>query len=783
MAPERRVLDPGVAGAVACRAEVDDRSMTDMGKGMAMARAWIGVLLVLLASGGCSKGKDPSESASIDRKVDELLRKMSLEEKVGQMTQVTLQVVAKDSAHDELDPEKLRNAIVNHHVGSILNVVDAAYTLDQWHRIITQIQDVALKETRLGIPILYGIDAVHGANYTRGATIFPQNLGMAATWNPELMRRNGEITAYEVRASGIPWNFSPVLDIGRQPLWPRLFETFGEDPYLASVMGAAYVKGLEGDDNRVSRPDKVAACTKHYLGYSFPLSGKDRTPAWIPENMLREYFLPTFRAAIAAGAHTVMANSGQINGVPVHASKYLLTDLLRGELGFRGLLVSDWADINNLHFRDRVAASQKEAVKLAVMAGIDMSMVPEDFSFYELLLQLVREGEVPESRIHEAVRRILRLKFELGLFDNPYPNPALKEKFGSEEFRQVALQAARESITLLKNEGELLPLPKTARILVTGPTANSLSCLNGGWTITWQGDREEFYPQEKLTILEAIREKVEPQNVRFVPGVTFDRPLDVKAAADAARGVDVVIACVGEPAYCETPGNIVDLTLPEAQLQLVEALEQTGVPVVLILVEGRPRVVRRIVDRARSILMAYLPGLEGGQAIAEVLFGEVNPSGKLPITYPRYPNDLTLYDHKYSEANGPYNRYDPEWPFGFGLSYTTFEYSNLTVAPSRIARGDSVTVEVTLRNSGQRAGAEVVQLYLSDLYASVTPSVRKLKRFQKLVLEPGEEKTIHFRLGEEDLAFVGRDGRLQVEPGEFRITVGPLSAGFELVNR
>ncbi len=716
----------------------------------------------------------------VERRVEELLSRMTLEEKVGQMTQVTLQVVSKDGEPHQLDPKKLRRAIVDYHVGSILNIVESAYTLEHWREIITQIQEMATKETRLGIPILYGLDAVHGANYVRGATIFPQNLAMAATWNPDLVRRSAEITAYELRAVGVPWDFAPVLGAGRQPLWSRLFETFGEDPYLVSVMGRAYVKGLEGEDNNLSDGTKVAGCAKHYLGYSFPLTGKDRTPAWIPERMLWEYFVPPFRAAIEAGVHTVMANSSEINGIPVHSSRELLVDLLRHKLGFSGFVVSDWADIKNLHQRDHVAATHKEAVKIAVMAGVDMSMVPFDFSFYEYLLELVREGEVPESRIDEAVRRILRLKFELGLFDNPYPNPALVAQFGSEEFRRVNLRAAREAITLLKNDGGVLPLSKQVRVLVTGPTANRLSCLNSGWTITWQGNREDLYPQEKFTILEAIRAKVGEKNVTYIPGADFERVIDIEAAKAAALEADVVVACIGEPAYCETPGNIPDLRLPEAQTELVRALEESGKPVVLVLAEGRPRVIRPIVDDAAAVLMAYLPGLEGGLAVADVLFGDVNPSGKLPITYPRYPNDLTLYDHKYSEEH-EHNQYNPEWPFGFGLSYTKFGYSSLKVDPARIRGDDALTIRVTVRNVGKRRGAEVVQLYLSDLYASVTPSVRRLKRFQKVWLEPGEAREVHFTLHRDDLAFIGRDNRPTVEPGAFRVTVGPLSAEFELV--
>lgn len=720
----------------------------------------------------------------LDQRVAELLSKMTLEEKVGQMTQISLEVVAKDGLKPEdrvvLDMNKLRNAILKYHVGSILNVGTSAHPVDHWNKIITTIQDVAVKETRLKIPIIYGIDAIHGASYIKDATLFPQAIGMAATWNPELMKKNGEITAYEVRAAGIPWNFNPVLDIGRQPLWSRLWETFGEDPYLASQMGAAYINGQQGDDNNIGASDKVATCLKHYLGYSFPLSGKDRTPAWIPDRMLREYFVPTFKSAIDAGAPTVMVNSSEINGIPVHSSHFYLTELLRDELGFDGFVVSDWYDIKNLHEREKVADSQKEAVRMAVMAGIDMSMVPLDYSFYDLLLELVKEGKVPESRIDEAVGRILKIKFELDLFQNPYPNKTLKAKFASQEFEAANLQAAHESMTLLKNDSGLLPLSKTSKVLITGPTANMLSYLNGGWTITWQGDREDLYPKNKLTILQAVENKIGKANVTYVPGTTVDQEIDIPTAVEAAQKTDAAIICIGEKTYCETPGNINDITLPEAQLRLVAAIAKTGTPVALVLVEGRPRLINKIVGEVKSILMAYLPGMEGGRAVADVLFGDANPSGKLPITYPRYPNDFTLYDHKFSENNNPDCRYNPQFPFGFGLSYTTFEYTNLQLDQKEIKTGDAIQISVQVKNTGGRAGKEVVQLYLRDFYASITPSVKKLKRFTKVELAPGEIKTVTFTLNQNDLAFIGRDNKPVVEPGEFEIAIANLKEKFLL---
>jgi beta-glucosidase len=726
---------------------------------------------------GCSSAERTSPKkadALIEAKVRQLVAKMTLEEKVGQMTQITLEQFARSGqdGYLVLDPEKLRDGIVNHHIGSILNCGGQARTPENWQEIIAQMQDVATKQTRLGIPIIYGIDSIHGANYVLGATIFPQNIAMAATGNVVLMEKVGEITALETRAVGIPWNFNPVLGLARQPMWPRVFETFGEDAYIASVMGAAYIRAQQGDD--LTRSDKVATCMKHYLGYSVPRSGRDRTPAYIPDRELRQHFVKPFAAAVRAGTVTCMVNSSEINGVPVHSSEFYLTDLLRGELGFEGFVVSDWADIENLYTREKVAKDRREAVKMAVMAGVDMSMVPYDYSFYDTLVELVRDGEVPTSRIDRAVADILRVKFKLGLFEKPYPNKNLLGNVGLETSRKVNLQAVQEAITLLKNEPKTLPLAKTARVLVTGPTANLMSVLNSGWTLTWQGDNEALYPQEKYTILEAIRAKIGEDNVTYVNSVTFDEEKDIAGAVAAAQNVDAIVACIGEPAYCETPGNIDDLTMSEPQLKLVEELATTGKPIVLVLVEGRPRVIRTIADDAQAILTAYCPGMEGGQAVADVLFGDVNPSGRLPYTYPRFAGSFTTYDHKPSEETRE-NPFHPQWPFGHGLSYTSLVYRALQADRSELRPGQTVAVTVEVINTGDIAAKETVQLYLSDLVASVTPAVRQLKRFEKVDVPAGQTRTVRFELGWDDLAFIGRDNVPVVEAGQFKISVGELS--------
>ncbi|HNW60343.1 MAG TPA: glycoside hydrolase family 3 N-terminal domain-containing protein [bacterium] len=717
-------------------------------------------------------------------RVENLLDQMTLEEKVGQMTQITLEMVCVADSNGlreplALDPKKLREVILDQGAGALFNVGTHAHTLERWNEIISEIQNVA-RESRLKIPVLYGIDGIHGASYTRGATLFPQSIAMASTWNPELVRKSSEITAIEIRASGIPWNFNPVLDSGRQPLWPRLWESYGEDAFLTTALGTAYIQGQEGDPNDIAAPDKVAACLKHYIGYGAPLSGKDRTPAWFPDRYLRQYILPPYKAAIAAGAHTVMVNSGDINGEPVHVSHYLLTDLLRGELGFTGVIDSDYADIVKLWQYHHIAADNKEAVRLAVMAGIDMSMVPSGTSFSRDLIALVQEGKVPMSRIDEACGRILTLKYQLGLFDNPYPDPSLRARFATPEAAALNLQAAQEAITLLKNEGALLPLHKSARVLVTGPTATRLSTLNGGWTYTWQGEREDLMPKDKLTLLKAIVAKLGADKVNYLPGSAYDHEVDIPAAVKATKKADVVIACIGEEPYCETPGNISDLTLPDAQLDLVKALVKTGKPVVLVLAEGRPRIIRPVADGVKAILLAWLPGMEGGRATADILFGDCNPSGRLPVTYPRWPNDLVLYDHAVTENTGGTNRYNPQWPFGFGLSYTTFAYSDLHLDKSTVASGEVVTASVTVTNTGTLAGKETVQLYLSDLVASLTPPNKRLKGFRKIELAPGESKNISFTLSAEEMSFIGQDGKPLLEPGEFMVSVADLKQKFTL---
>jgi beta-glucosidase len=739
-----------------------------------------------------SKGAERDNS----QKIEALLRRMTLEEKVGQMTQLTIGMIATGQDQNvQLDPAKLEKAIGRYGVGSILNVADQALTVNKWQEIINQIQASAGK-TRLGIPVIYGIDSIHGANYIQGTTLFPQEIGMAATWNPELMKRGAEIAAMETRAAGIPWSFSPVLDIGRQPLWPRFYETFGEDPYLAKVMGVAFVRGLEGSD--VASDAHVASSLKHYMGYSFPLTGRDRTPAWIPENYLREYFLPTFDAAVKAGARTVMVNSADINGVPGHVNHHLLTDILRGELGFKGFVVSDWEDIKKLVTIWHVAANEKEATRMAVMAGIDMSMVPLDYSFADHLLALVKEGAVPQTRIDEAVRRILRVKFELGLFENPGPKAALKSKIGLPESRLTSLQAARESMTLLKNSNDLLPLARNRKVLVTGPTADSLISLNNGWSYVWQGSEESLYPTDRPTIRGAIAAKVGAGNLSYVPGTRITRPpgstsnntptdveaeVDIPAAVRAAGAADVVVLCLGEGSYTETPGNITDLTLSEPQLKLAEAIAATGKPIVLVLVEGRPRIVNRIVDKVGAVLLAYNPGNEGGEAVADVLFGDFNPSGKLPFTYPRTPNGLITYDHKAFETEDTSfgnMAFKPQFEFGYGLSYTTFAYSDLRLDQDTVAGNGNLSISVSVKNSGPRAGKEVVQLYVSDLVASLSPPGKRLKRFAKIYLEPGQSRSLTFKLNASDLSFIGANNKPVVEPGEFAVTIGGLSQKFTL---
>jgi beta-glucosidase len=744
----------------------------------------IGLVIGLLIA-SCNKPQTNAANQYGD-KIEELVSKMTIEEKIGQMTQVTLDVISVGEIYNVPDPHrldtaKLMKAITEYHVGSILNNAGHAYSQEHWHSIISQIQDAAVNKTRLGIPIIYGIDAIHGVNYTIGSTLFPQQINMAASRNPEAVQEIGAVVAYETRASSIPWNFSPVLDLGRNAAWPRFWETFGEDVFLAKVMGKALVKGYEGDD--ISDKTKVAACTKHYFAYSAPLSGKDRTPAWIPERYLREYFLPSFQAAFEQGAHTLMVNSAEVNGIPAHANSWMLTEVLRNELNFKGLAVSDWEDIKYLYTRHKIAASPKEAVKLAILAGIDMSMVPDDFSFYTYLLELVNEGEISEERINESVRRILWVKQELGLFETPVTHPQDYPDFGSEKFRLLSKNAAIESLTLLKNEDQTLPLSKDKKVLLVGPAANSMRALNGGWSYTWQGEQTDEYAKDKNTILEAIQQKIGEAKVVYVLGSEFEKEVNIAEAVSKAKSVDAVVLCIGENSYTEKPGDIDDLYLPQAQVDLANALIATGKPMVMVLVEGRPRIISKINENYKSVLMAYLPGNEGGEAIADVLFGDANPSGKLPYTYPRFPNALVAYDHKFTEQldmGKGRSEFYPQFEFGTGLSYTTFEYGNLKLSSTEFTETTALTISVDVKNTGSRVGKETVELYISDLYASITPSVKRLRGFSKIELNPGETKTVSFEVRALDMAFVGIDNKWITEKGEFKAQIGSIIQNFFL---
>ncbi len=720
--------------------------------------------------------------SDIDKKVNALIAKMTLEEKVGQMTEVTSDVVSTttNGVH-QIDADKIKEAILKYHVGSILNVSGHAYDRKHWYEVISTIQAEAAKD-RLKIPVIYGIDAIHGVTYTTGSTLFPQEIAMAATFNKEIAHRAGEITAYETRASYIPWNYSPVLDLGKSPLWPRIYETFGEDPYLIKTMGASIISGYQGND--VGDKYHVAACMKHYLGYGDPLSGKDRTPAWIPDRYMREYFLPPFAEAVKAGARTIMINSGEINGVPLHASKYMLTDVLRGELHFDGIAVTDWRDIEYLHDRHHIAATQKDAVMIAVNAGIDMSMVPYEYSFYNYLIELVHEGKVPMTRINEAVHRILKVKYQLGLFERPVGNPDDYPKFGSDEFRQVSFNAATEAITLLKNNNNVLPLKKDMKVFVTGPTANTMRSLDGGWSYTWQGEQTDQFAANKNTILKAIQQKIGKDNVSYEPGATFDSLTNVDEAVKAATKADVIVLCLGELSYTENVGNIDDLNLPAAQTQLALELAKTGKPVILVLAEGRPRIVTEAESHSAATVMTYLSGNEGGDALASILFGDANPSGKLPYTYPKYPNSLVNYYRKNLENGNPDDKhgYKPLYEFGYGLSYATFSYSNLHLSKPDLKDGETLTITVDVKNTGARQGKESVLLYTRQEYASLAPDTKRLRAYEKIDLQAGETKTVTFKITPKDIAFVNDLSKTVTEAGEFKIMIGDQVKSFNYIS-
>jgi beta-glucosidase len=713
-------------------------------------------------------------------KVEKLIKQMTIEEKVGQMTQLNLDVVCEGEIYKLVEPhhiqqDKLDEAILKYHVGSILNCGGHAYPLAQWHEIISQIQTTATKKSRLQIPIVYGIDAIHGANYVLGSTLFPQQIGQAATFNPKLVQRGAEITAYETRAAGIPWNFSPVLDVYRTKSWSRSFETFGEDPFLCATMGKAMIRGYQGSSEIIDQ-DHVAACMKHFLGYSATRTGNDRTPAVITPIELREIYRPSFQAAIDEGALTVMINSGEINGIPVHANSEILIDLLRDEMGFKGVAVTDWEDVIKLQKNHRVAATLKDAVKMAVDAGIDMCMVPNDYDFTRLLIELVKEGEISEKRLDESVRRILTLKEKLGLFTNAFPPAQVSSSFASVEFQKSALKTAEESITLLKNNNGLLPLNGNQKILVVGEAAESMTLLNGAWTRTWQGTDSKWDDLTKNTIYEALQEY--SSNVQYIQGATIQNTTNKSEAEFAASQADVIIVCVGETPSTEIPGNITDMNLSSSQKDLIRSMQQSGRPVVLVLLEARPLLLPDIEPGCSAVLQAYQPGDFGGEAIARIIFGEVNPSGKLPYTYPKFHLGTSTYDHKFTETfdvNFGHAGFQPQWEFGHGLSYSTIEYSNLSVSCE-----DEITVKVNVRNASNRTAKESVLLFVTDEVASVTPAVKKLKAFEKIELAPNEMKEVVFVLNKRDFEFIGADAEPVFEAGYFQIKIDQLSQRIEL---
>ncbi|MBT4344765.1 MAG: beta-glucosidase [Flavobacteriales bacterium] len=757
------------------------------------------VAVVLFSCNSNNSIKSNKLDPKIEDSITTIISKMSTEEKVGQTCQITLDaILLKDSTNTlvephQIDENKLDKAIVEYNVGSVLNVSNHTFSLNKWNSIIKDIQAVALK-TNHKIPVIYGVDAIHGATYIQNSTLFPQEIGLAATWDISHARKMAEITAYETRASGVPWNFSPVLDLGRKPIWSRFFETLGEDVYLAKTFGTAIVEGYQG--KQMIDSNHVVACLKHYVGYSYPSSGRDRTPALIPNRTMEEYYLPPFKDAIDAGALTVMVNSGEVNGIPGHANKYLLTEILKEKWGFIGFAVSDWEDFINLHKVAQTDSTLKDAIATAINAGVDMSMVPnnpEYKSYCNLLVELVREGTVSEKRLNDAVRRIIRVKYYANLFQDSHSSSNIEySKFGSEEFKNAAYNAASESVTLLKNNNDILPLSKDKSILVLGPTANSLNCLNGAWTHTWQGI-DQSYNNSYPTIKEALEEKFE--NVSFfegskmlmVNGDEADIPSkDLNNAVRAAKSSDVAIICVGELPSTERPGDIYSLDLPIEQQFIVKEISKTGIPIILVLVEGRPKVIREIEPLSNAILQAYLPGDQGGKVIADILAGDVIPSGKLPYTYPRHNGVIMYYDHKQSEvinANTWKNDfYNPQWDFGYGLSYSTFSYSNLKLSSSTLFSNDNLIVSVDVKNTGEFKAKEVVQLYIRDHYATISPSLKKLKRFSKIELEVNETRTVEFLIGKDDLQFYGIGNNWITEDGKFSVMISNQSQDFNFKN-
>ena len=728
----------------------------------------------------------------IEAQVEQTLKKLTLEEKIGQMMELVTDLFGANDKNGVfyIDEHKTDSILSRYKIGSILNAPNTcAPTAKQWEKYIAQIQKISMK--RIGIPCVFGLDQNHGSTYTQGGTLFPQNINVAATFNREIARRSAEATAYETRAVSIPWTYSPTVDLGRDARWPRIWENFGEDCYLSSEMGKEMVYGFQGEDPNNIDQYHIATSMKHFMGYGVPWTGKDRTPAYISPADLREKHFAPFLAGLQAGALTVMVNSASVNGMPMHANKDILTGWLKEETGWDGVLITDWADINNLYTREMVAKDKKDALRIAINAGIDMIMEPYSCDACGYLVELVKEGKIPMSRIDDACRRVLRMKYRLDLFKNPTQKLKNYPKFGGEEFAKLALEGATESMVLLKNEGNILPLQHGKKILLTGPNANQMRCLDGGWSYTWQGHRADEFAGKYNTIYEAFCNEYGKENVILNQGVTYnekgkyweENEPQIQGAVAAAKDADVIVACIGENSYTETPGNLTDLWLSENQRNLVKALAQTGKPVILVLNEGRPRLIADIEPLAQGIVNILIPGNMGGDALANLVSGKSNFSGKMPYTYPKEINSLANYDFKKSEEVGTmegaydYNaKITQQWGFGYGLSYTTYKYSNLKVSQSDFRHGDIIKVSVDVKNTGKVAGKESVLLFSSDLIASMVPDGRRLRAFDKVELQPGETKTVTFELKADDLAFVGWNGKWRLEEGDFKLMIADQSA-------
>ena len=757
-----------------------------------MKKILLSISLLALAYTASANVPIIKSDPKIEAQVEQTLKKLTLEEKIGQMMELVTDLFGANDKNGVfyIDEHKTDSILSRYKIGSILNAPNTcAPTAKQWEKYISQIQKISMK--RIGIPCVFGLDQNHGSTYTQGGTLFPQNINVAATFNREIARRSAEATAYETRAVSVPWTYSPTVDLGRDARWPRIWENFGEDCYLSSEMGKAMVYGFQGEDPNNIDQYHIATSMKHFMGYGVPWTGKDRTPAYISPADLREKHFAPFLAGLQAGALTVMVNSASVNGVPMHANKEFLTGWLKEETGWDGVLITDWADINNLYTREMVAKDKKDALRIAINAGIDMIMEPYSCDACGYLVELVKEGKIPMSRIDDACRRVLRMKYRLDLFKNPTQKLKNYPKFGGEEFAKLALEGATESMVLLKNEGNILPLQHGKKILLTGPNANQMRCLDGGWSYTWQGHRADEFAGKYNTIYEAFCNEYGKENVILNQGVTYnekgkyweENEPQIQEAVTAAKDADVIVACIGENSYTETPGNLTDLWLSENQRNLVKALAQTGKPVILVLNEGRPRLIADIEPLAQGIINILIPGNMGGDALANLVSGKSNFSGKMPYTYPKEINSLANYDFKKSEEVGTmegaydYNaKITQQWGFGYGLSYTSYKYSNLKVSQSDFRHGDIIKVSVDVKNTGKVAGKESVLLFSSDLIASMVPDGRRLRAFDKVELQPGETKTVTFELKADDLAFVGWDGKWRLEEGNFKLMIADQSA-------